>query len=249
MSHFGVPGILLLPQTLKFTPMLAILSDIHSNQEALALTLNTLTKENIADIYCTGDLVEFPETANEVIRLLQQNKVKCLVGNNDVAYLEQLDCSDCAPEENGSSKLPPEELTIESLEFLENLPDFLSEDDFYLVHGLPPESFLKYIDYQSDSALIEAFKSFSQHIAFVGHTHEFKVYELTASGEIQKHKLNETPFKLNLDSRYIVNSGSIGCPRDLENEAGFVLYDPMNKQIIRKWLLPSTRPELLAKSW
>lgn len=216
--------------------MIAILSDIHSNQEALAVALDTLAKENITAIYCTGDLVEYPEEANEVIRLLQENKVKCVMGNNDVAYLDQLDCSDCAPEKDLSSKLPTEELTIESLEFLENLPTYLSEDDFYLVHGLPPDLLLKYIDYQSDTALTKAFASFSQPIAFVGHTHEFKVYELTDSSDIQKHKLNETPFDLNPNSRYIINVGSIGCPRDLENEAGYILYDSERKQIIRKSL-------------
>jgi diadenosine tetraphosphatase ApaH/serine/threonine PP2A family protein phosphatase len=158
------------------------------------------------------------------------------MGNNDVAYLEQLDCADCAPEEDITSNLPTEKLTIESLEFLENLPDFLSEEDFYLVHGLPPDSFLKYIDYQSESSLIKAFGSFSQSVAFVGHTHEFKVYELNASGEIKKHKLNITPFDLNPNSRYIVNAGSFGCPRDLENEAGYILYDPERKQIIRMGL-------------
>jgi predicted phosphodiesterase len=216
--------------------MIAILSDIHSNKEALDVALDTLAKESISDIYCTGDLVEYPEDANEVIRMLQQNKVKCVMGNNDLAYLEQLDCSDCATEEDGSSKLPTEELILENLDYLENLPDFISEDDFYLVHGLPPYSFLKYIDYQSDSALIKAFGSFSQTIAFVGHTHEFKVYELTVSGEIKKHKLSKTPFDLNSNSRYIINVGSIGCPRDLENEAGCILYDPKRKQIIRKSL-------------
>ena len=216
--------------------MIAILSDIHSNQEALAVALETLGKGNIKDIYCTGDLVEFPEVANEVIQLLQQNKVKCIMGNNDVAYLDQLDCSDCAPEEDLSSKLPTEELSIESLYFLENLPDFISEDDFYLVHGLPPDSFLKYIDYQSDSALIKAFGSFNQSVAFVGHTHKFKIYELTVSDEIKKHKLNETLFNLNPTSRYIINAGSIGFPRDLENEVGYILNDPESKQIIRKSL-------------
>jgi predicted phosphodiesterase len=216
--------------------MIAIFSDIHSNLEALAFTLAALAKENITAIYCTGDLVEFPEAANEVIYLLQQNKVKCVMGNNDVAYLDQLDCADCVLEEEGSTKLPLEKLTIESLEFLGNLPDFLYKDDFYLVHGLPPDSFLKYIDFQSYSALVRAFESFSQPIAFVGHTHEFKVYELLASGEIKKHKLNKTPFDFNPNNRYIINAGSVGCPRDLENEAGYILYDQEQKQIIRKSL-------------
>lgn len=215
--------------------MIAILSDIHSNHEALTVAFAVLAEENIIAIYCTGDLVEYPEAANEVIRLLQQNEVKCVMGNNDVAYLEQLDCLDYAPE-GDSSKLLTEELTNESIDFLENLPDFLSEDDFYMVHGLPPDSFLKYIDYQSETALVKAFASFSQSIAFVGHTHEYKIYELTDSGEIRKHSFTDKAFELNQDSRYIINAGSLGRPRDLENEAGFVLYDPDNKQIIRKCL-------------
>jgi predicted phosphodiesterase len=216
--------------------MIAILSDIHSDLESLIAAFDALAKENITAIYSTGDLVEFPEAANEVIRLIQQNEVKCVMGNNDVAYLEQLDCSDYAPEEEGSSKLPTEEMTIESLDFLENLPDFLSEDGFYLVHGLPPDSFLKYIDYQSETALFKAFESFSQSIAFVGHTHEYKIYELTGSGEIQKHSFTDKLFKLNPNSRYIINAGNLGRPRDLENEAGFVLYDPDNNQIMRRLL-------------
>lgn len=216
--------------------MLAILSDIHSNLEVLAFALETLAKENITGIYCTGDLVEYPEAANEVIGLLRQSKVHCVMGNTDLAYLEQLDCSDSAPLANGSSKVSTEELNNDNLEFLENLPVFISEAEFYLVHGLPPDSLLKYIDFQSNPALIKAFESFSQPIAFVGHTHEFKVYELTASGEIRKHRLNQEPFDLNTNSRYIVNVGNIGCPRDLENEAGYVLYDPVNKQIIIRFI-------------
>lgn len=216
--------------------MLAILSDIHSNQEALALALGTLAKAGITEVCCTGDLVEFPKAVNDVFDLLQKYKVKCVMGNNDLSYLEQLDGSECAPKDD-SSKFPHEELTIESIEFLANLPDYLSEEDLYLVHGLPPDSFLKYIDFQSDSALIRAFESFSQPIAFVGHTHEFMVYELTASGKINIQKLNVTPFNLNPTSRYIINAGSIGCPRDLENEVGYILYDPERKQIIRKSLV------------
>lgn len=127
-------------------------------------------------------------------------------------------------------------MTIESLEFLTNLPEFISEGKFYLVHGFPPDSFLKYIDYQSDSPLIKAFESFSQPIAFVDHPHEYKIYELTTSVEIKKYELTEATFYLNPDNLYIVNAGNVGCPRDIENEAGCILYNPENEQIIRKSL-------------
>lgn len=64
-----------------------------------------LKSEDITEIYCAGDLLEYPGYANEIIRILQQNKAKCVMGNNDVAYLEEMDCSDYTPEEDGSSKL------------------------------------------------------------------------------------------------------------------------------------------------
>lgn len=47
--------------------MIAILSDIHPNLETLVLALAALAKENITKIYCTIDLVQFPEAANKDI--------------------------------------------------------------------------------------------------------------------------------------------------------------------------------------
>lgn len=212
--------------------MIAILSDIHSNKEALTAALDTLSRENISAIYCTGDLVEYPEEANEVIDLIRQNQVKCVLGNNDCAYLDQLDCSDCSGESQNDNRHLAEEITAANFEFLEQLPSFLSEPAFYLVHALPPDSLIRYIDVQSDQSLLIAFESFNQQVCFVGHTHQYKIYELTASGEIRKHDFDNNEFILCPDCRYIINAGSVGCPRGLD-EAGFLLYDQENQRIIK----------------
>ena len=214
--------------------MIAILSDIHSNLEALTIALDSLAGEDISDIYCTGDLVEYPEEANEVIELIRQNQIKCVMGNNDNAYLEQMDCSDCSDESQNDSDRPWEELTENNLTFLEQLPAFLSEPELYLVHALPPDSFLKYIDYQRENSLIKAFESFSQPIAFVGHTHEYKIYELPASGEIRKHDFVNNEFTLNPACRYIINAGTVGQARRMNHDLGYLLYDLENQRIIRR---------------
>lgn len=214
--------------------MIAILSDIHSNLEALTIAMDSLAGDDISAIYCTGDLVEYPEEANGVIDLIRKTKVKCVMGNNDDAYLEKLDCSDCPDESQDDSGHPWEEPTADNLEFLEQLPTFLSEPELYLVHALPPDSFLKYIDYQREQSLLKAFESFSQPIAFVGHTHEYKIYELNDSGEIQKHDFVNHEFTLNPACRYIINAGSVGQARRLNHELGYLLYDLKNQRIIRR---------------
>jgi predicted phosphodiesterase len=211
--------------------MIAILSDIHSNLEALTIALDSLVGEDISAIYCTGDLVEYPEEANGVISLIRQGQVKCVMGNNDSAYMDQLDCSD---EVQNDSDRPWEEITETNLSFLEQLPAYLSEPELYLVHALPPNSFLKYIDNQREQSLLKAFGSFSQSIAFVGHTHEYKIYELTVSGEIRKHEFVNPEFYLNPGSRYIINAGSVGQARRLNHELGYLLYDLEQQRIIRK---------------
>lgn len=66
---------------------LAIISDIHSNLEALEAALQDIITQKVMAIYCTGDLVGYGANPNEVIELLWQNKVKCLMGNHDYACL------------------------------------------------------------------------------------------------------------------------------------------------------------------
>lgn len=69
--------------------MIAIFSDIHSNLQALKTTLDLLAWQNITNIWCTGDLVEYPEESNEVIDLIGRSKVQCVLGNNDKAYCQR----------------------------------------------------------------------------------------------------------------------------------------------------------------
>jgi predicted phosphodiesterase len=68
---------------------LAIISDIHSNLEALEAALHDIKTQNVSAIYCTGDLVGYGPNPNEVIDLLMRNNVKCLMGNHDFACLNQ----------------------------------------------------------------------------------------------------------------------------------------------------------------
>ncbi|MDR3010742.1 MAG: metallophosphatase family protein [Sphingobacterium sp.] len=62
---------------------LAIISDIHANIIALDAVLADISKRDITQIYCLGDLVDFAPWGNEVIARIQEKNILCLLGNHD----------------------------------------------------------------------------------------------------------------------------------------------------------------------
>ena len=57
-----------------------IISDIHSNIEALIAVSKEFSDGNI---YCIGDLVGYGASPNEVIEWVRDNNISCLMGNHD----------------------------------------------------------------------------------------------------------------------------------------------------------------------
>ena len=61
----------------------AVLSDIHSNLEALTTVLSDIESRGIDTIYCLGDVVGYGPNPKECLDLII-NKVKwCVLGNHD----------------------------------------------------------------------------------------------------------------------------------------------------------------------
>jgi len=210
---------------------LAIISDIHSNLEALEAALQDIKAQNVIAIYCTGDLVGYSANPNEVIELLWQNKVKCLMGNHDYACLDQRSRDEMIRNGRESIDYTKRVLTPECFDLLIKLPGFICENGIYLTHGLPPASFEEYLDMQNKTVLNQAFLSFKEQVAFVGHTHLFEVVELTDSG---KYEFDFSELDMKSTSLYLISAGSVGQPRDDNREAGYLIYDTETHQVIKR---------------
>ena len=63
--------------------MIAILSDIHGNYEALKAVLGVLDSFKIKQLYCLGDIVGYYSQVNECCNELRNRNVKCVMGNHD----------------------------------------------------------------------------------------------------------------------------------------------------------------------
>ena len=62
--------------------MKALISDIHSNLEALNAVLADIGKHNVSETYCLGDIVGYGPNPRECIDLVMKCKV-VLLGNHD----------------------------------------------------------------------------------------------------------------------------------------------------------------------
>lgn len=73
--------------------MIAILSDIHGNLEALKSVIECCISNHVNQWVVLGDLVDYGADSVEVVKLLSSfNNIKCIRGNHDDAVLRR-DCS------------------------------------------------------------------------------------------------------------------------------------------------------------
>ena len=64
---------------------LAIISDIHSNLEALTCALQVIDDEGVDEIVCLGDVVGYGANPNECLTMVRARCSTILLGNHDAA--------------------------------------------------------------------------------------------------------------------------------------------------------------------
>jgi predicted phosphodiesterase len=65
--------------------MFAVISDIHSNLEALTVVLEDIEKRGIKTIYCLGDVIGYGPNPKECLDLIIEKTKWCVLGNHDYA--------------------------------------------------------------------------------------------------------------------------------------------------------------------
>ncbi len=200
----------------------AIISDIHSNLEALQAVLKDARDQGARRIYCLGDIVGYGANPNECIEELEKYKVQCVAGNHDWAVAGKLNYEHFTDEGRAAIDWTKTALKISHLEYLKNLNLSMQNDDMNMVHANLhyPDQFI----YLKDSTQAQdTFYLMDKKVCFIGHTHvpQTLVFQ---DGMITISKLTE--ITLLRENKYIVNVGSVGQPRDGNPFASYCLYDP-----------------------
>lgn len=204
---------------------IAVISDIHSNLEALKTALSFLQTQNISHIICLGDVVGYGPRPNECIESVKKYCTQCLMGNHDHAVLGLTDIYYFNQYAKETVLWTQRKLSVYNKGFLENLSFTYETDEALFVHSTPvdPEEW-HYIfsEYEARQNL----NQIPHRLVFVGHSHIPVVFSYN------KGSFVESRIQLDLEKdRYIINVGSIGQPRDGDPRSCFVIYDDQQKSI------------------
>jgi diadenosine tetraphosphatase ApaH/serine/threonine PP2A family protein phosphatase len=197
----------------------AIISDIHSNLEALNRVLEEIDKLHVNKTLCLGDIVGYGANPNECIEIIKERNVESIIGNHDIVACGKKEPYNFNPVARAAALWTRKELTPENGEFLYNLPHMKSVDDFLIVHGAisDPDLYI-FSSYEAG----DEFELMKKHkVCFFGHTHVRTYYILTNDiGQLFDYELNIEP-----NNKYLINPGSVGQPRDGDPRASFLIYD------------------------
>ena len=69
------------------TTMFALISDIHSNLEALTAVLADAEQRGVSTFYCLGDVIGYGPDPCACLDLIMERTSECILGNHDCAVL------------------------------------------------------------------------------------------------------------------------------------------------------------------
>jgi len=208
-----------------------LLSDIHANLEALESCLAAAPSFDL--VANLGDIVGYGASPNEVVDRSRSLGKSFVRGNHDKAATGLLDLADFNTLAAAAAIWTRDQLTPEHHEWLVSLPQGpLSLEGFplvQLVHG-SPEDEDAYIVSIGD-ALVPLL-ALATPLTFFGHTHlqgGFFANGSSADGFRPEYrtvgKAESVSLQLKKDTRYLINPGSIGQPRDGDWRAAYALFD------------------------
>jgi predicted phosphodiesterase len=200
-----------------------VISDIHANLTAFQAVLSAAGE--IDAVWCLGDLVGYGPDPNECIDLVRQlPNLICLFGNHDAAALKQIDTDTFNPDARMALQWTIQTLSMQSVAFLESLPDRVVVDQITLSHGSPRQPLWEYI--LDTRAATANFEHFDTPYCLVGHTHLPVLYYLPDEQRIARLIVPDSSMQLTLAPRAILNPGSVGQPRDRDPRAAYAIYEP-----------------------
>ena len=218
---------------------LLVFSDVHANATALEAALEACAGRWERAV-CLGDIVGYGPDPNEVVERVRTFVSAIVRGNHDKAVSGISDLEDFNPVARAAVEWTRGRLRPENVQYLRALPAGpIETDGAVLVHGaLEEEDEYVFAPNQALPGLIAS----PRPITFFGHTHiqgGFS-YDGTSVGTVevsQKPGTNFSVVSLEPKTRYLLNPGSVGQPRDGDPRAAFIIAD-IEKRRVELWRTP-----------
>lgn len=201
---------------------IAVISDVHSNLQALTAVLEQIEGLSVDALYCLGDVVGYGARPSECLELVRARAAGVVQGNHDALIAEPLLKLDFNVYSLAAVTHNRALLSAEQLAWLGALPTSLSPDPrLRFVHGAPGDRdrYLVFLDDLNEvsAALLE---DDGPGVCFFGHTHHQVLFDGQTLLRPQPGVKGADP-----ERRVLVNPGSVGQPRDGDARAGFAVWE------------------------
>jgi len=211
-----------------------IISDIHSNLEALDAVLRAAAAQRYDAALVLGDLVGYGADPNAVVdRVRSLNPAAIVRGNHDKVAAGLDDAEDFNPMAKSAAHWTRDSLTPQTLAYLRDLPvgPQVVDDMVEICHGSPLDEDLYVVADMDAARSLDASRA---PICFFGHTHVAISAWSDAErclhiGAPQGHP--EFPTTIEAGAKYLINPGSVGQPRDGDSRAAYAIADSERKVV------------------
>jgi len=212
----------------------AIISDLHSNREALEAVFKDIRAREVTDLVCLGDVVGYGPDPEYCVDFVRRHARWCLMGNHDDALFR--DASDFNPHARGAieytrRRMMPHWWTSAEKrarwKWLKALPLRREEGRFEFVHGSPRDPVREYV-LSTDGILnpdkLRSILEKTRSVGVCGHTHQPGMHD----EEMRFTSLSgadELTLPLPEGAKFFINVGSTGQPRDGDSRACYAVLE------------------------
>ncbi|PIE25724.1 MAG: phosphoesterase [Planctomycetota bacterium] len=216
--------------------MLAFVSDIHGNAEALNQVWAKIERQSVQGIYCLGDVIGYGPEPRECLLAVIERCEMAILGNHEQGALYY--ASDFNPKARKAIDWTKAQLNAGERDENFRLWNYISDmpetyvfsaggTRILLAHGSPRDPVREYLmppDGGDEMKMRGCFEKMGRaQLCLVGHSHVPGVF--TQSGGFRSPAEFGGSFQLE-DEKAIVNIGSVGQPRDGDPRASYVCFDP-----------------------
>lgn len=214
-----------------------LLSDIHSNLEALEACLAAAPAHDT--VVNLGDIVGYGASPNEVTARARGLGGTVVRGNHDKVVAGIEDVESFNPIAGMAALWNRGQLTSENLDWLKSLPQgpvtVPDLEGVQFVHGAPRDEDQYVVSIQEAlQPLIES----GADLTFFGHTHIQGSFVLRGGFGESLHPAystignkETTEFRMEEGVKYMINPGSVGQPRDGDWRAAFAVFDSAKRVV------------------
>lgn len=215
-----------------------LVSDIHSNIEALSAVAEASPPATFDAVWCAGDLTGYGPNPDECVEFFAQlTNLKIVMGNHDAVISKVTAPIGFNPHAIKAALKNIEAITPASQSWLADFPQSINIDpNILLVHGSPldPDEYLLSLELAIPS--LSALARSGIRLGLFGHTHLPAMY-IYDKLEDRYHEEAIVPDKdivldMTKDSCYLINPGSVGQPRDGDPRASYMELDIQDGQIV-----------------